>query len=187
MLKLRISLVALLIFVIASSNASAELTQQLTIGGQALQLNGSGKRTKTFVHIYESGLYLPTPSRDAKAILAADELMAIRIHIISGFVSRDSLVASLRDGLDKSTGGKTDEIANEAKMFVDSLKDQVKKNDIYDFVHVPKRGLYVLKNGTMQGVIPGLAFKKALFGIWLSESPVDEDLRQAMLSGTKLR
>lgn len=187
MLKLRISLVALLIFALASPNASAELTQQLKIGGQALQLNGSGKRTKTFVQIYESGLYLQNPSRDAQAILAADELMAIRVHIMSGFVSRDSLVASLQDGLDRSTGGKMDDIAKETQMFVELLKDEVKKNDIYDFVHVPNQGLYILKNGTMRGAIPGLAFKKALFGVWISDSPVDKDLRQAMLSGMKLR
>lgn len=174
---------ALIVWIFAAVPVSAELTGQLKISGQTLLLNGSGMRTKTFVHVYESGLYLLAPSRDAHTIMASDELMAIRVKITSGFVDRDSLVASLQEGLRMSTGGKSHEIAGQTKMFVDILKDEVKKNDIYDFVHIPNNGLYILKNGTVQGTIPGLAFKKALFGIWISDAPVDKNLRQAMLSG----
>ena len=64
------------------------------------------------------------------------------------------------------------------------LREEVKKNDVYDFVYVPTKGLHVLKNGKVQGVIPGLEFKQAFYGIWLSETPVDSGLRQALLSGT---
>lgn len=187
MMRVQTLLFAIIISAMPASNASAELTQQLKIGGQTLHLNGSGTRTKAFVQIYESGLYLLSANRDAQAILAADELMAIRVQITSGFVSRDSLVASLEDGLHMSTGGMKDKIADETKMFVETLKDEVKKNDIYDFVHVPNKGLYILKNGKMQGMIPSLTFKKALFGIWLSDSPVDKSLRHAMLSGARQR
>ncbi len=187
MFKLRSLFLAMILVLFISAMCSAELTQQLKIGGQSLQLNGSGARTKTFVQIYQCGLYLLTPSQDAPAILAADELMAVRVNITSSFVSRDALIGSLQEGLKAATGGKTDEISNESKMFVDLLKDEVKKNDIYDFVHVPGKGLYVLKNGSVRGVIPGLAFKKALFGIWLSDRPVDKDLRHAMLSGAPRR
>ena len=74
-------------------------------------------------------------------------------------------------------------IAKETNMFIDSLKEEVKKDDTYDFVHVPNKGLLILKNGSVKGTVPGLAFKKALFGVWLSDAPVDKDLRQAMLSG----
>lgn len=165
------------------STANAELGPQLKIGDQVLQLNGAGFRTKTFVQIYESGLYLPKPTTDAQSILAADEMMAIRVRITSGFVSRASLVSSLQEGLAKSANGRPDAFARETEQLQQLLKDDVKKNDVYDFVHVPSKGLCVLKNGNLQGVILGLEFKKALFGIWLSDSPVDKDLRQAMLSG----
>ena len=72
-------------------------------------------------------------------------------------------------------------------MFKNSLKDEVQKNDIYDFVYVPAKGLYIMKNGTVKGNVPGLAFKQALFGIWLSDAPVDKGLRQAMLAGRQVR
>jgi hypothetical protein len=183
MSMIRSFLLACLLCFAFVSTANAELGPQLKIGDQVLQLNGAGFRTKTFVQIYESGLYLPKPTTDAQSILAADEMMAIRVRITSGFVSRASLISSLQEGLAKSSNGRADAFARETEQLQQLLKDEVKKNDAYDFVHVPSKGLCVLKNGNLQGVIPGLEFKKALFGIWLSDSPVDKDLRQAMLSG----
>lgn len=177
-------LVSLVLIGLASS-ARAELTASLKIGDQVLQLNGAGVRTKTFVQIYESGLYLQKPTKDARAILDAEELMAIRIRIKSSFVSRASLITSLKDGLSQSTGGRAEEFSKEMEELIRSLQDEVKTGDIYDFVYMPDKGLTVYKNGKVQGIIEGLAFKKAFFGIWLSDSPVDKDLRQAMLSGNK--
>lgn len=168
------------------NSAEAKLPREIKIGNQSVVLNGKGTRTKTFVSIYESGLYLLSPSSDAEEILAADQLMAIRIQILSGFVSRAKLVSSLLEGLKKSTDGKIATIEKETQLFLSCLKDEVKKNDIYDFVYRPSQGLYILKNGKMLGNVPGLAFKQAFFGIWLSDQPVDKDLRTAMLrSATK--
>ena len=47
----------ILILMGLTASARAELTASLKIGDQVLQLNGAGVRTKTFVQIYESGLY----------------------------------------------------------------------------------------------------------------------------------
>jgi hypothetical protein len=179
-------LVSLVLIGLASS-ARAELTASLKIGDQVLQLNGAGVRTKTFVQIYESGLYLQKPTKDARAILDAEELMAIRIRIKSSFVSRTTLISSLKDGLVQSTNGRADEFSKEVEILMRSLREEVKANDVYDFVYMPGTGLTVYKNGKIQGTIEGLAFKKAFFGIWLSDSPVDKDLRQAMLSGRSIR
>ena len=176
-------LLAALMSLSVISTVRAELGPQLTIGKQALQLNGAGVRTKTLVQIYESGLYLLKPTRDARLVMAADELMAIRVRITSGFVSRASLVSSLEEGLARSGRGNPDAFKKEIEQLQQILRDEVKKNDVYDFVYVPARGLNVLKNGKVQGVIPGLEFKQAFYGIWLSETPVDKGLRQAMLSG----
>ena len=180
---IRSFLLAITFCIACISNANAELGPQIKIGDQILKLNGAGVRTKSFVQIYESGLYLSKPTTDSQTILGADELMAIRVKITSGFVSRSSLVASLKEGLAQSTKGQPDALARETQQLQQLLQDEVKKSDVYDFVYFPNKGLCVFKNGKSQGVIPGLAFKKALFGIWLSDTPVDKDLRQAMLSG----
>ncbi len=161
--------------------AEARLPEALKIGDQTLVLNGKGTRTKAFVSVYESGLYLLRPSSNAAEILPANQLMAIRVRITSGFVSRASLVSSLKEGLKKSTRGNTNAIEEETRLFLECLKDEVRKNDQYDFVYVPGKGMVILKNGKLQGSVPSLAFKQAFFGIWLSDQPVDKKLRTAML------
>jgi hypothetical protein len=165
------------------SNVRAELGNQLNIGERVLRLNGSGGRTKTFVQVYEAGLYLLKPATDAQTVLNSDELMAVRIKVTSGFVSRASLVSSLKEGLAQANGGKPEGFARETAQRQNLLQEEIKKNDTYDFVYVPSEGLNVLRNGKSLGVVPGLEFKKAFFGIWLSDYPVDRDLRKKMLSG----
>lgn len=167
--------------------SAAELPQQLKVGEQVLTLNGAGSRSKAFMEMYQSGLYLVSPSRDSAAIVSADQFMAIRIRITSSFVSRSTLVAALNEGLEKSTQGNTQQIKEEVRRFLDCLAEEVSKNDILDFVYVPAKGLAVLKNGKLKGMIAGLAFKKALFGIWLCDDPADPNLKQAMLRGNSIR
>lgn len=169
------------------STAEAKLPRGIKIGDHTMALNGEGTRTKAFVSIYETGLYLLRPSSNATEILAADQMMAIRVRITSSFVSQSSLVSSLQDGLKKSTGGNTAAIKKETQLFLKYLKDDVNKNDTFDFVYFPQKGTYIIKNGKMQGNIPGLAFKKAFFGIWLSDKPVDKNLRSAMLRASATR
>ena len=41
--------------------------------------------------------------------------------------------------------------------------------------------VYLYKNGKERGKFPGLAFKQALFGIWLGGKPADDDLKEGML------
>ncbi len=165
----------------------ADWNPQLKVGETTLVLNGVGSRTKAFIGLYESGLYLQKTSKDAEAIVAADECMAVRVKITSRLVSRSSLVTSLKEGLEKSTKGKATEIQNETETFLKFLNDDLQIDDVLDFVHVPTKGLYVIKNGKAKGVVPGLKFKQALFGIWLSSTPADETLKQAMLSPKSVR
>ncbi len=58
----------------------------------------------------------------------------------------------------------------------------VKVGDLFEIYYVPGIGVQCNKNGKDFNVkIPGVPFKKALFGIWFSEDPVDEALKKGML------
>ena len=52
---------------------------------------------------------------------------------------------------------------------------------MFDLVYLPGEGVRVLKNGEQKDTVGGLEFKKALFGIWLSDKPAQEDLKEKML------
>lgn len=181
-------------FILVASNisgidacAAEKFAPQIQAGEHRLMLNGSGVRTKTLLELYMAGLYLTRPNNNAATIIAADEPMAIRIKITSGFVSQSSLVDSLEDGFQKATGGDTREIRAAIDQFREYFKDAIKKNDVFDMVYVPQYGVIVNKNGKLKGTVPGVKFKQALFSIWLSDKPADNALKQALLTPAKVR
>jgi long-chain acyl-CoA synthetase len=45
-------------------------------------------------------------------------------------------------------------------------------------------GTRITQDGALRGNIPGEAFNKALFRIWLGDRPAQADLKKAMLGGT---
>ncbi len=113
--------------------------------------------------------------------------MAIRIKISSGFVSQAKLVASLTEGFHNSTGGNVAPIQGQIGQFRECFKQPIAKGDVFDIVYVPGHGVIVNKNGRFKGVVAGAEFKKALFNIWLSDNPIDESLKQAMLTNRTTR
>ena len=171
----------------SDASATEKLPTQLEAGEHRLILNGSGVRTKTFLELYVAGLYLTKPNNNSATIIAADEPMALRIQITSGFVSQSSLVNSLEEGFKNSTDGDAREIRQEIQQFRECFKDEIKKGDVFDMVYLPQHGVIVNKNGKLKGTVAGAKFKRALFGIWLSDKPADSVLKQALLTPAKVR
>jgi hypothetical protein len=151
------------------------------VPGSKLVLNGVGSRTKYLMRMYNAGLYLPERSKDAAAIVAGNSPMAIRLQITSGMVTQEKLVESLNEGFEKSTGGKTEVIRAQIDDFRKVLAVEIAKGDVIDLVYLPDPGVVVAKNGKKLGVVQGIAFKRALFGIWLSDNPVDAGLKKSLL------
>jgi hypothetical protein len=174
-------LALLALVALAHPVGAAELPPRLKVGEHVLVQNGSGARSKNLLQLYVAGLYLPQKSNQADAIIAADAAMAIRIEITSIFVSQEAFVEALNEGLSNSTGGNTAPIQKEIESFRRCFADGITKGDVFDLAYLPSMGVLVAKNGATKGVVPGLAFKKALFGVWLSNKPADENLKRALL------
>jgi hypothetical protein len=157
-----------------------KMPDTLKAGAQDLVFNGAGKRTKFGMKVYVTGLYLKQKSSDAAKIVAADEPMAVKLTITSGLVTADKMKTATMEGFENSTKGNIAPIKDKIDAFIGIFKG-LNKNDVYDFVYVPGKGVEVLKNGAMSSVIEGLDFKKALFGIWLGDKPAQNDLKEKML------
>ncbi|CBL46985.1 Conserved hypothetical protein [gamma proteobacterium HdN1] len=160
-----------------------QLPDQYPVMGQSLVLNGAGVREKFFFELYVGGLYLPAQSKDAAAIVAADENQSIRLSIISNKITSDRMVSSTMEGFEKSLNGKLGELEPRIKDFVASFHDEIKDGDYFDLVYQKGDGVHVYKNGKKVKVVKGLDFKKALFGIWLSDNPAQASLKAGMLGG----
>lgn len=181
----------LILAVLVTATASA----QVKIGGvdlpatenfneQTLVLNGAGVREKLWIDLYVAGLYLDNKTKDASEILNADKPMAIKIHIVSKLITSDKMVDAVTDGFEKSTNGNTAPIQDRIDSILGFFKEDIKKNDIFDLVYLPSRGgVVAYKNGQEKGLVKGKDFKKALFGIWLSNQSADNGLKDDLLAG----
>lgn len=159
----------------------AVLPDTLTAGTEKLTLNGAGLRKKFFVKVYAGGLYLTEPSGNADAVIAGDAPMAIRMHFIYDGVSSEKLVGAWNEGFAAATGGNTSPIQSGIDKFNSFFNREAKEGDFFDILYTPEQGVRVYRGDRLQGVIPGLDFKRALFGIWLGAEPADEGLKEGML------
>lgn len=159
----------------------ATLPNTMTVEGTDLVLNGAGMREKVIFDLYAGGLYLASKKSDAAAIVNADETMAMKLDIVSGMVSSKKMIGAVDDGFDASMNGDTSSLDAQITKFKGFFSDKIVKTNVFDIAYVKGKGTVVSKNGKEVGMIPGLEFKKALFGIWLGSDPADDDLKEAML------
>lgn len=182
------SIITLSIFLASLLTVSAQkkiggvsIPESLTVGSTELILNGGGIREKLWLDMYVGGLYLKAKSSDAQKIIAADEPMAIKLHIVSGLITSEKMEDATREGFTKSTKDNTSALMDRINTFMDVFREGIEVNDIFNLVYVPGKGVNIYKNKTLKTNIKGLDFKQALFGIWLCNEPPDEDLREGML------
>jgi hypothetical protein len=166
----------LIVFAIVSSSEAMEIggvdtPDTLKAGEDTLLLNGAGIRTKLMMNMYVAGLYLLKKNHDAEKIIAADEPMAIRIQIVSKLISSSKMVSATEEGFETSTGGNTAPIQEKIDSFIKVFKTGIQRNDVYDLVYIPGKGVEASKNGSLVSTIPGIDFKQAMFGIWICKNP----------------
>ncbi len=181
---LRLVRLVVFAFIVAGATplfAAEIFPSSLAFSSNSLQKQGEGKRKKAFLSLYRAGLYLKTKNDDGVAISAADEAMAVRLNIVSGLISSKKMKSALWDGFEKSTKGNLEPIKSEIELFASGFADEIVKKDVFDLIYLPGKGVEVLKNGESKVTVPGLIFKQALFGIWLSDDPIQASLKKAML------
>jgi hypothetical protein len=174
---------SLLLFLTISSTTSAKeaIPDTFSYAGKTMQLNGSGLRKKLFISLYQGSLYLTKKSRDANKIIDEDSPMAIRLKIMSSLISPKKMKQATLEGFEKSTGGKTTAIKPQIDALLKTFDKGVSNGDVYELINLPGSGVHVVRNGVRVTTIRSLAFKKALFGIWLSNHPVQASLKHKML------
>lgn len=168
----------------AATVAGVSLDENLTINDSNLVLNGAGIRKKLFFKLYVGGLYVPSELKgnDAQSITDADASMLIQMNILSELLTRDKMVDALESGFSKSTGGNTEAIDEHIETLKSALDDALAPGDVVQVVFDAATDTStLLQNGESKVTIPGLEFKQALFGIWLSDTPVQASLKKAML------
>ena len=184
-MKKIVSVLVMMIAVSVSAQtkiAGYAMPNTVLANGVTLKMNGGGMREKLFFNLYVGVLYLETKSLDANTILNADKPMAIKLRITSGMIDKDNMEEAVREGFTKSTKGNGAAMKKDIDILINKgFSDEIVKGDVFDFIYVPGKGTIMAKNNKLLVNIKGLAFKKALFGIWLCDQPADSNLKVKML------
>ena len=170
------------LFLVTTISAS-DVPQTIEFEGSNLILNGQGTRVVFFMKVYEGSLYLENKNSDANEIINSNISMALRIDVTSEMVTADAMKKALSEGLEKSTNNNTSQILDEIEKLSSSFNSAVASGDFYEFIFIPEIGTHVLKNNELVELIPGFDFKKAFFGIFISNNPIQKNLKKAMLGG----
>ncbi len=155
-----------------------------------LVLNGSGLRTKLILGtMYELSLFVPEALKgaDAKTIIESEQPMEFTLLIKSGLITRERFVETTTGGFAKAA--KSGYGSDKTQAFLDQFaRIEFKKGDTVVMRHGPE-GLSTLYrkqadgSETALGTISGLGLKKALFAIWLGDTPAQESLKTSLLGG----
>lgn len=151
--------------------------------GKKLECNGFGTRTKLWTDVYIQVLYLEILSQESKKIIDNDlDKMGLKIIITSSLVSAGKFTRNVDAGFERSAKDNLLILQPKISMLKKFVSDKIVENDTFNFLWNPKdQSIYVYKNDVLKGTIAGLDFKKAFFGIYLGDNPVDEKLKRDLL------
>ncbi len=160
------------------------IPRTVKFSNKEISLNGVGVRSKFIFDIYTQALYLTNLSSDANEIIESNSTMGMIFYMTSPLVTSKKFSTSLNNGMRKSVGDQkwlnfTDELELMRQLV---SMEKIVKNDIFNLIYNDvDSSIWVIKNGVVKGKIPGFEFKKAFFGIWLSDKPVKESLKNELL------
>ena len=165
----------------AKEVAGVSLPETTTIDGKTLTLNGMGLRKKMVFKVYVAGLYLETPSRDAATVISSDQVKRMQLSVLRS-LSSHQVSEAIEEGFEKNS--KANMAALKPKLEkLETMIPNVEKGDQILLTYVPGKGTVVSAKNVEKGVIEGKDFADALFSVWLGASPVQEDLKKALLGG----
>ena len=160
------------------------IPKSVVFSEKTLILNGVGIRNKFWSDLYTQALYLTVQSSNPQEILNSNSKMSMIFHITSKLVTAKNFSDRLNKGI-KKTVGVEKWISFKPEMDLINIflnTDKIVENDVFNLVYNDAdTSVWVIKNGVVKGKVPGFEFKKALFGIWLSEKPVNESLKNNLL------
>lgn len=184
------AMAALLSSLSLSSHAAVEVrgvkfADTTTVAGQALQLNGAGVRVKVIVDVYAAGLYVGKRDTSAQALIGqpgAKSMQIVLLRDLTGEDFADAMIKGFRKNNNEAEVSRFQARLDELRKTMVAF-GTVKKGTVIQLNLVPGAGIRTLVDGAAKGAdIQGDDFYAALLKIWLGSKPVDDDLKDDLLS-----
>lgn len=158
----------------------ANVPETLEFAGQKLSLNGAALRTRYLANVYVVALYLAQPAAQAEQVLASTAPRLITITMRREAESEriaSALLASVAKNHERSEMNVLEDRLTRFKQIVPSMK----RDDVLRLEFPASGETRVLINDRLAGALQGADFQQALMKIWLGRTPVDENMKRALL------
>lgn len=173
-------LLAALISSYAGTLAGVTMPDTATSGaGTPLVLNGMGLREKFFFDIYVGGLYLPTKTADAKAIIEQDVPKRVVMHFTYSKVTRDQLLDSFDEAFAKMSGSAA--LKSQIDQLKGAIEGDVVAGDVIILDYVPGAGTTLTFKGKKKVTIAGAEFMRLLWAVYVGPNPPTEAFKRGLL------
>jgi hypothetical protein len=159
-----------------------DVPDTITLDGKELRHNGSGIRRKFVVKVYVGSLYLPAPSSDAAAIVAADAPKSVQLRFMRD-VTKAQMMDAFREGFRANSAAEADKLMARLDKLGTGLPAEMKEGSLLQISYLPGKGSVVQAQGGSEVAIEGKDFADALFRNWLGPKPADDGLKKRMLGG----
>jgi chalcone isomerase-like protein len=158
-------------------------SDQATVGGSTLTLNGLGVRLATFLKlkVYVAALYVAKTSTDPNAILEAPTPKQLILHFVRA-VGRSDLNAAWEEGFEANSKAQLPALARRIDKLKSLMTDR-QSGDRLIFTHESGVGVRVSVGAAAVGTIEGDDFAKALLSIWLGPHPPNPEVKAGLLGG----
>lgn len=153
-------------------------------GGEVLALKGMKLFEYLMFDVYTAAFYAPSGARTSADVLA-DVPKSLVLHYHRGIKPSDMNRAAEKVLL-KNPANNTHALKDRIDTIA-AAYEKVGKGDRYELRYVPGEGTTLLLNGAKKTTVPGADFAAAYFGIWLSEYPINRELRDVLLGVESLR
>lgn len=145
---------------------------QMTLKGTAML------RYMRFIKAYTGALYLQedTVSHDALNDLPKRLVLEYR-YAIAAEDFADATTEIIKRNVDETMFRRLESRIQE----LNDMYRNVKPNDRYSIIYIPGHGTELALNDVPLGVIPGADFARAVFSIWIGDTPINESFRNRLL------
>ncbi len=170
-----------------ASPAGAETfgTDQLSLKGKTLLLNGLGERTATLfsIRVYDAAFYNPVPITSDSEVWSSAFPKRLEIRYVRAFSLEETKEAWVYQF--KESSGMEESVYAEGLKLLNSWQKAIEKNDIHRF-DLNEDGTAFYINGELKGSIPGTKFRDAFLKIFFGQNPPTKSLKKALLAGGKV-
>ena len=163
----------------AAEKDGVKMPDTVAVGDATLKLNGLGTREATIfsINVYVAGLYVPQPSKDAKALMTSDVPKKLVLQFVRN-VDADDITGAFSDSFKRNKFG--DGVKAKLEQLNGWMSD-MKKGQSMSFTYVPGTGLTVEVLGQKKGTISGKDFQESFLAIWLGDNPPNSGLKKGLL------